>query len=155
MKLAKETAYARWRCTFWRCPSIGSGTSPFAVVRLLRRFGIWEIQGGAVDRSCRLIDDALQGGQNAATGAQRTHRPVDLDGWCAMIRAVMEAFEKDELSQFPSDFSKAYKQCPVDPEDEISRSSAAQLHIYVAWGQKPEPTKRKKSFEDWHLWSGS
>ena len=64
-----------------------------------------------------MIDDALQGGQNAATGAQHTHRPVDPDGWCGQVRAAQERFPHERLSQFPSNFAKAYKQVTGKPED--------------------------------------
>ena len=52
---------------------------PGREVRLLRRLGVWERHGGASEPSCRLIDDALAGGQNRATGSQFTHRPTDID----------------------------------------------------------------------------
>ena len=43
---------------------------PFPCVRLLRQFGTWEQHGGAENPTVRLIDDALEGGQNGATGSQ-------------------------------------------------------------------------------------
>ena len=88
---------------------------PVDTVRLLRRFGTWEQQGGAEVPKCRLIDDALDGGQNLASGSQYTHRPADLDAWIAQLRAVTEKFPTDSLKQFTSDFASAYKQVPADP----------------------------------------
>ena len=91
------------------------GDIPVDKVRLLRRFGTWEQHGGAQGKSCRLIDDALEGGQNKASGSQFTHRPTDVDAWIAQLRAVQEAFPGDALMQFTSDFASAYKQVPGDP----------------------------------------
>ena len=88
---------------------------PFPFVRLLRRFGTWEQHGGAENPTVRLIDDALEGGQNGATGSQFTHRPTDLDLWATQCRMVQERFPQSPLSQFPSDFKKAYKQVPAEP----------------------------------------
>ena len=88
---------------------------PGSQIRLLRRFGTWEQHGGAIERTCRLIDDALAGGQNKASGSQHTHRPTDLDAWVAQIRAVQETFEGEALMQFTSDFASAYKQVPGEP----------------------------------------
>ena len=65
---------------------------PVSPVRLLRRFGTWEQHGGATEPTCRLIDDAREGGQNRASGSQFTHRPTDLDAWSAQVRAVQEKF---------------------------------------------------------------
>ena len=61
---------------------------PGGDVRLLRRFGTWEQHGGAEVPSRRLIDDALAGGQNRASGSQHTHRPTDVDSWIAQVRAT-------------------------------------------------------------------
>ena len=58
---------------------------PFPIVRLLRRLGTWEQHGGAENPTMRLIDDALEGGQNGATGSQFTHRPTDLDSWASSM----------------------------------------------------------------------
>ena len=79
---------------------------PFPFVRLLRRFGTWEQRGGAENPTVRLIDDALEGGQNGATGSQFTHRPTDLDSWATQCRMVQERFPQSPLSHFPSDFKK-------------------------------------------------
>ena len=60
--------------------------------RLIRRFGTWEQHGGAIASTCRLIDDALEGGQNEASGSFYTHRPTDLDALAAQIRRISETF---------------------------------------------------------------
>ena len=88
---------------------------PFPIVRLLRRFGTWEQHGGAENPTVRLIDDALEGGQNGATGSQFTHRPTDFDSWATQYRMVPERFPQSALSQFPSDFKNAYKQNSGEP----------------------------------------
>ena len=79
---------------------------PFPIVRLLRRFGTWEQHGGAENPTVRLIDDALEGGQNGATGSQFTLRPTHLDSWATQCRMVQARFPQSALSQFPSDFKK-------------------------------------------------
>ena len=108
---------------------------PFPTVRLLRRFGTWEQHGGAENPTVRLIDDALEGGQNGATGSQFTHRPTDLDSWATQCRMVQERFPQSALSQFPSDFKKAYKQMPAEPR-------LAGFAVMVQW----HPQKRCQAF---------
>ena len=103
---------------------------PFPCVRLLRRFGTWEQHGGAKNPTVRLIDDALEGGQNGATG-----RPTDLDSWATQCRMVQERFPQSALFQFPSDFKKAYKQVPAEP-------SLACFAVMVQW----HPQKRCPAF---------
>ena len=44
-------------------PFLSLDSVPVRLVRLIRRIGIWESHGGQ-DRSCRLIDDGLEGDQN-------------------------------------------------------------------------------------------
>ena len=73
---------------------------PFPCVRLLRQFGTWEQHGAAKNPTVRLIDDALEGGQNGATRSQFTHRPTDLDSWATQCRMVQERFPQSALSQF-------------------------------------------------------
>ena len=75
--------------------------------QLLRRFGTWEQYGGAPEPTVRLIDDALEGGQNGATGSQCTRRTADLDTWATQCRMVQERFPTSALSKVPSDFKKA------------------------------------------------
>ena len=94
---------------FFSLQDLPSGT------RLLRRFGTWEQHAGATEPTCRLIDDALAGGQNKASGSQFTHRPTDVDSWISQVRCISEHFPNDALEQFASDFAKAYKQVPGDP----------------------------------------
>ena len=108
---------------------------PFPCARLLRRFGTWEQHGGAQNRTVRLIDDAPEGGQNGATGSQFTHRPTDLNSLATQCRMVQERFPQSALSQFPSDFEKAYEQVPAAP-------SLAGLAVMVQW----HPRKRCPSF---------
>ena len=109
--------------------------APFPIVRLLRRFDTWEQHGGAENPTVRLIDDALEGGQNGATGSQFTHRPTDLDSWATQCRMVQERFPQSPLSQFPSDFKKACKQVPAAP-------SLAGFAVMVQW----HPRKRCPAF---------
>ena len=99
---------------------------PGSRVRLLRRFGTWEQHGGAVEPTCRLIDDALAGGQNRASGSQHTHRPTDLDAWIAQVRVVKELYPNEPIEQFASDFASAYKQVPGDP-------ALANLAVITQW----------------------
>ena len=99
---------------------------PGSGVRLLRRFGTWEQHGGAVEPTCRLIDDALAGGQNRASGSQHTHRPTDLDAWIAQVRVIQETYPKEAVEQFASDFASAYKQVPGDP-------ATANLAVIAQW----------------------
>ena len=68
-----------------------------------------------MEKSCRLIDDALEGGQSMASGSQYTHIPADLDAWANQCRAAQDMFPSDQLSQFTSYFAKAFKQVPNDP----------------------------------------
>ena len=83
----------------------------------------------------QLIEDALEGGQNGATGSQFTHRPTDLDSWATQCRMVQERFPQSALSQFPSDLKKAYKQVPAEP-------SLAGFVVMVQW----HPQKRCPAF---------
>ena len=79
------------------------------------RRGIGEHHGGATERSCRVIDELLLGEQNSTVERFSSHRPTDVDGLAAQVRAVAEAFPQRALSGWPSDFAKAYKQVPRDP----------------------------------------
>ena len=83
--------------------------------RLLNRFGILEMHGGATDESCRVIDDGKARGHNANSGNTAIHRPADLDLVAALARVSAELFPKMPLSGFPSDFKSAYRQVPSDP----------------------------------------
>ena len=84
--------------------------------RLLRRFPIWELHGGAKDKSCRNIDDALAGGQNSFIGLQYTNRPADLDAVIALIRVFVERFPGVALLGTTSDFKSAYRQATANPD---------------------------------------
>ena len=96
-------------------PFMSPEEAGFTRFRSVRRFGIWEMHGGAEERTCRVIDDLLDGEQNSTAGSYWTHRPCDLDQWCLFLRAVSERFPTLPLSQFASDFAKAYKQIPLAP----------------------------------------
>ena len=82
---------------------------------LAPRQGIWEAHGAAVERSVRVIDNLLLGEQNETTGSTHSHRPTDVDALMAQTRVVAEASPSDELSGWPSDYEKAYKQVPAKP----------------------------------------
>ena len=102
---------------------------PFKKIRLLRRFGTWEMHGEQTEPKVRNIDDALEGGQNAASGSQHTHIPTNLDLWINQLRMAQELCPKQEIKQFASDFSWAYKQVAGDP-------SLAGLAVICQWSPK-------------------
>ena len=85
---------------------------PLDDVALVPRHGIWEMHGGATDRSCRCIDDMLLGEQNGTVGTVSSHRPTDPDGLVAQVRATRRRFPEWQLSGWPCDLEKAYKQVP-------------------------------------------
>ena len=93
------------------CDDLSSDTPP----RLLNRFGILEMHGGATQESCRVIDDGKARGHNANSGNTATHRPADLDLVASLARTSVELFPSRPLSGFPSDFKGAYRQVPADP----------------------------------------
>ena len=104
---------------------------PFRSVRLLRRFGTWELHGEQSVPKVRNIDDALEGGQNAASGSQHTHIPTDLDLWINQRRMAQELCPNDEIKQFASDFASAYKRVAGDP-------ALAGLAVIFQWSQSGE-----------------
>ena len=57
---------------------------------LVRRHGLWEQHGNAKLPTVRVLDDFLEGGQNATVGYQLTHRPAALDNLAASMRAMSE-----------------------------------------------------------------
>ena len=65
---------------------------------------LWEWHGEQTVPKVRNIDDALEGGQNAASGSQHTHIPTDLDLWINQVRMAQELCPNDEIKQFASDF---------------------------------------------------
>ena len=83
--------------------------------RLLNRFGILEMHGGATEESCRVIDDGRSRGHNADSANTAAHRPADLDLLAAVCRLIAETFPHEPMSGFPSDFKSAYRQVPSDP----------------------------------------
>ena len=80
----------------------------------LPRFPIREKHGGAIDFSVRLIDDCKISGVNDESGNTAAHRPLDLDAWCALLRALGVWFGV-ALQGFTSDFKGAYRQVPSCP----------------------------------------
>ena len=91
------------------------GTDP----RLLNRFSILERHGGAVQASCRNIDDCKAPGHNEDSANTAAHRPADLDMFGAVIRAEGEAFPDEAMAGFPSDFKGAYRQVPACPKQAL------------------------------------
>ena len=84
--------------------------------RLLNRFGIIEMHGGATEESCRVIDDGKARGHNADSANTAAHVPADLDQEVAILRQTAETFAGEPIGGFPSDFKSAYRQvtaCPM------------------------------------------
>ena len=105
---------------FWSLAEV-----PLAAPRLVRRFPIWETHGGC-ERTCRNIDDMLEGGQNDACGTQWTHVPADLDAWAGLVRAVADLYPDSSLRGHTSDFAKAFRQQTADPQQ-------AHWHVVATW----------------------
>ena len=86
-----------WEKTSAECKS-GTALDPFYSLcdlppgepRLLNRFFIRERHGGAVEDSCRNIDDCRD--HNLDSGYTASHRPADVGLMGAMSRAVADAF---------------------------------------------------------------
>ena len=78
---------------------------------LVRRHGIWEQHGEALEPTCRVLDDFREGMQSSTVGYQHTHRPASLDSLAASLRAYGTRFP-EALKLFKSDFAKAFKQIP-------------------------------------------
>ena len=84
--------------------------------RLLNRFGILEMHGGATEESCRVIDDGKARGHNSDSANTAAHVPADLDLLVLILRAIAEMFLGQPIAGFPSDFKSAYRQvtsCPL------------------------------------------
>ena len=117
-KLDEET-YAKTMVETERGVLLGPYSSlsevPLGNVALVPCHGIWERQGGAVEKSCRCIDDLLVGEQNDTVGTVSSHRPTDPDGLVAQVRAVRRRFPRANLRGWPCDLEKAYEQVPGDP----------------------------------------
>ena len=101
---------------------------------LVRRHGLWEQHGNAKAPSVRVLDDFLEGGQNATVGYQFTHRPATLDNVAASMRAMSEEFP-EPMEFFTSDFAKAFKQVPGVTE-------LLHLAVVVQW----DPTHSQPAF---------
>ena len=84
---------------------------PFLAPCLVRRRGIWEQHGLAIDVTVCVLDDLLEGGQNATVGYMQSHRPATLDNLSASIRSLGTRF-RVPISGFASDFAKAFKHIP-------------------------------------------
>ena len=84
------------------------------------------MHGGATEKSCRCIDDMLDGEQNGTVGTVSSHRPTDPDGLVAQVRATRRRFPEWQLSGWPCDLEKAYKQVAASPEQ-------LRLAIIVMW----------------------
>ena len=79
------------------------------------RRGIWELHGGATEPTCRVIDDLLFGEHISTVERFSSHRPTDVDGLVAQVRAVATRFPHRAMSGWPIDFAKAYEQVLGDP----------------------------------------
>ena len=114
-----ELAWAKTKKEFESFSMVGPYHSlaqlPPGLPRLLNRFGILEMHGGATEESCRVIDDGKARGHNADSANTAAHRPADLDLLVAICRAVVMLFPREPLSGFPSDFKSAYRQVTSDP----------------------------------------
>ena len=109
-------------------PGAGAGDSSIAP-RLLNRFGILEMHGGATEESCRVIDDGKAQGHSADSANTAAHRPADLDLVVAICRAIAEAFPGEELAGYPSDFKSAYGRVTSDPGQALDLSSPRGMRI--------------------------
>ncbi len=134
---------------------------PYSDPTFVPRAGIWEMHGDAVKQTVRSIDDMLVTGHNLTVGTLQSHRPTSVDALVAQSRAVGARFPQDRLHGFPSDYSKAYKQVPGDP-DECSSLTVAQwspIHqrivLFAAcsqlFGSKPAPLNFSR-FPSWSCW---
>ena len=89
---------------------------PFSSPCLCIRHGIWECHGSAESSTVRNIDDLLSSEQNSTCGTLHSHRPTDVDALVAQSRACAESTPRSKLLAWVSDFAKAFKQIPLDPE---------------------------------------
>ena len=78
--------------------------------RLVPRFPIWEQHGGAIDRSCRNIDDMKDGTQNESAYSVQTHVPADTDRVIMLSVALQRAWPDQGQMGSTSDLNCAYKQ---------------------------------------------
>ena len=96
--------------------------------RLLNRFGILEMHGGATEESCRVIDDGKARGHNADSANTAAHVPADLDQEVAILRETAETFAGEPIGGFPSDFKLAYRQVTACPMQAL-QSVVASWHV--------------------------
>ena len=72
--------------------------------RTLWGFGVWAQHGGAAEKSCRVIDDGREGGQNASAGSLYCHRPLSCDKVTANTKTIQLKWPGAKLSQFFFDY---------------------------------------------------
>ena len=89
---------------------------PFSSPTFVPRVGIWERHGSSTEPSVRNIDNLLVTGHNATVATFSAHRPTDADALLGQARCVRDNFPEDELSGWPSDYEKAFKQIPGCPK---------------------------------------
>ena len=84
-----ELAWAKTRMGFENLSMVGLYHSlaqlPPGIPRLLNRFGILEMHGGATEESCRVIDDSKARGHNADSANTDAHRPADSICWWPFV----------------------------------------------------------------------
>ena len=73
------------------------------------------MHGGAIQESCRSIDDGKARGHNLVSASTATHQPADLDQVGALGRAVADNAPEKPIGGFASDFKSAYRQVTADP----------------------------------------
>eukprot|EP00973_Karenia_brevis_P003358 462885-Karenia_brevis.AAC.1 len=71
---------------------------PVADPALAIRHGIWECHGESESPSVRDIDDLLAGEQNSTAGTVCAHRPTDVDGLAAQIRALCDRHPQSKFA---------------------------------------------------------
>ena len=84
------------------------------VPRLLNRFGILEMHGGATEESCRVMNDGKARGCNGDSANSATHRPADHDLVATMAGRVAELFPPMPAAGFPSFFEFAHRRVPSE-----------------------------------------
>ena len=133
-----RAAFAKTEAEFTKGSIIGPYESfsdlPRGRKRSLPRFPIRERHGGATEYSIRLIDDCRISFANDESATTAAHRPVDLDAWCCLIRAVGIKW-RAKLAGYTSDFKSAYRQVPSCPLQALE-------FIVVFW----DPTRKAHGY---------
>ena len=83
--------------------------------RRLNRFALPGMHRGAVEESCRNIDDGKVRGHNLTSASIATHLPADLEQVGAFGREVADNAAEEPIAGFPSDFKSAFRQATADP----------------------------------------